>query len=94
MKSIEPDACASRYLCELKVRRSRNSVSEVAIFQGRIRVLLCLFVLAELVKMSRVVVMVSGGVVVSGRLIVMLSRSCFCDFGISGTPPENEQVRK
>ena len=43
-------------------------------FEGRIRVLLCLFVLAQLVKMSRLVVMVSGGVVVSGRLIVMLSR--------------------
>lgn len=49
-------------------------MSEIAMFEGRVRVLFCLFVLAQLVKMGRLMVMVSSGVVVRGRLIVVLNR--------------------
>jgi hypothetical protein len=43
-------------------------------FESRSCVLLRLFVLAEIVMMSRLMVMMRGGVVVSGRLVVMLTR--------------------
>ena len=49
-------------------------MGEIAMFESRVCVRLRLFVMADLVKIGRLVVMVRGGVVVSGRLIVMLSR--------------------
>jgi len=44
-------------------------VGEIAVFESRGCVRLRLFVMADLVKIGRLVVMVRGGVVVSGRLI-------------------------
>jgi hypothetical protein len=49
-------------------------VGKLAMFESRSRVILRLFVLAEIVMMGRLVVMMRGGVVVSGRLMVMLTR--------------------
>ena len=49
-------------------------VRELAMFDGRSCMLLRLFVLAEIVMMGRLMVMMRGGVVVSGRLVMMLTR--------------------
>ncbi len=49
-------------------------VRGLAVFEGRGRVLLGLCVLAEIVMMRRLMVMMRGGVVVSGCLMVMLAR--------------------
>jgi hypothetical protein len=46
----------------------------LAVLVGRFGVLLRLFVLAEIVMMGRLMVMMRGGVMVSGRLVVMLTR--------------------
>jgi hypothetical protein len=58
-------------------------LGELAMFERRSCVLFRLFVLAEIVKMGRLQVMVRGGVVVSCRLKVMLTRRmlrCLCHF--------------
>ena len=48
-------------------------VTGLAMFVSRGCVLLGVFVLAEIVMMRRLMVMMCGGVVVSGRLMVMLA---------------------
>jgi hypothetical protein len=48
-------------------------VTGLAMFVSRSCVLLGVFVLAEIVMMRRLMVMMCGGVVVSGRLMVMLA---------------------
>jgi hypothetical protein len=49
-------------------------VSKLAMFEGRSCVLLCLFVLAKVVMMGRLMMMMMcGSMVVSGRLMVMLT---------------------
>ena len=48
-------------------------VTGLAMFVSRGCVLLGVFVLAEIVMMRRLMVMMCGGVVVSGRLMVMLT---------------------
>ena len=53
------------------------SLGKLAMFVSGGCVLLGVFVLAEIVMMRRLMVMMCGGVVVSGRLIVMLSRQLF-----------------
>ena len=45
-----------------------------AMFVSRSRMLLGVFVFAEIVMMGRLMVMMRGGVVVSGRLMMMLTR--------------------
>jgi hypothetical protein len=52
-------------------------VGKLAMFESRSGVLLRLLVLAEIVMMGCLMVMMSGSVVVSGRLVVMLSRRMF-----------------
>ena len=56
-------------------------------FEGRSCVLLCLFVLAEIVIVGRVMVMMRGGVVVSRCAVVMLTRGMFrlCHFTFTPT---------
>jgi hypothetical protein len=49
-------------------------VGVLAMFDSRSCVLLCLFVLAEIVMMGRLMVMMRRGMVVSGCTVVMLSR--------------------
>jgi len=49
-------------------------MGKLAMFVSRSGVFLRLFVLAEIVMMGRLMVMMRGGVVVSGRLVVMLTR--------------------
>jgi len=56
-------------------------VGKVAMVESRSCVLFRLLVLAEFVMMGRLVVMMRGSVVVSGRLMVMLTRRtlrCLC----------------
>jgi hypothetical protein len=56
-------------------------VGKLAMVESRSCVLLRLLVLAEFVMMGRLVVMMRGSVVVSGRLMVMLTRRmlrCLC----------------
>lgn len=48
-------------------------VAGLAMFESRGCVLLGVFVLAKIVMMRRLMVMMRGGVVVSGRLMVMLA---------------------
>jgi hypothetical protein len=52
-------------------------VGKLAMFESRGRVLLCLFVLAELVMMGRLKMMMRGGFVVSSGFEVMLTRRMF-----------------
>jgi hypothetical protein len=49
-------------------------VSELAMFKSRGCVHLGLLVLAEIVMVGRRMVMIRGGMMVSGRLVVMLAR--------------------
>jgi hypothetical protein len=49
-------------------------VSELAMFVSRGGVFLRLFVLAKFVVMSRLMMMMCGGVMVSGCLVMMLTR--------------------
>ena len=49
-------------------------VSELAMFERRGCVLLGLVMLAEIVMVGRLMVMMRSGVMVSGRLVVMLAR--------------------
>jgi hypothetical protein len=49
-------------------------VGELAMFVSRGSVLLGVFVLAEIVMMGRLMVMMRGGMMVSGRLVVRLTR--------------------
>jgi hypothetical protein len=60
-------------------------VRELAMFDGRSCMLLRLFVLAEIVMMGRLMVMVRGNVVVSGRLITRWMLHYLCHFTL--TPP-------
>ncbi len=55
----------------------RMFVGDFAMLMSRGRVFPCLFVLVEIVKMGRLMVMMRGGVVVSGRLKMMLARRKF-----------------
>ena len=58
----------------LFVRSHGMFVGKLAMFESSSGVLLCLFVLAEIVMMGRLMVMMRGGVVVSGGQVVMLTR--------------------
>ena len=58
----------------LAVRGRRVLVALFALFLSRGRVLFRLFVLAHIVMMRCLMVMMRGGVVVSGSLMVMLAR--------------------
>jgi hypothetical protein len=49
-------------------------VSELAMFVSRGCVFLRLFVLAKIVVMGRLMMMMRGGVMVSGRQVMMLTR--------------------
>jgi len=49
-------------------------VGELAMFESRDCVLLGVVVLAEIVMVGRLMVMMRSGVMVSGRLVVMLAR--------------------
>ena len=49
-------------------------VGKLVMFASRSRVLLGLFMLTEFVMMGRLMVMMRGGVVVRGRLVMMLTR--------------------
>jgi hypothetical protein len=49
-------------------------VGKLAMFESRSGVLLRLFVLAKIVVMGRLMMMMCGGVMVSGRLVMMLTR--------------------
>jgi hypothetical protein len=49
-------------------------VGDLTMFLSRDGMLLSIFVLAEIVMMLRLMVMMRGGVVMSGRLMVMLTR--------------------
>jgi hypothetical protein len=53
-------------------------VGKLAMVESRGGVLLRLFVLAEFVMMGRLMVMMRGGVVVSGSVVVMLTRRMLC----------------
>lgn len=50
------------------------TVGALAMFVSRGCVLLCVFVLADIVKMGRLKVMMRGGLMVSGGLMVRLTR--------------------
>jgi hypothetical protein len=66
-------------------------VGELAMSESRSGVFFRLFVLAEFVMMGRLMVVMSGSVVVSGRLMVMLTRRmlrCLCHLRYSS---ESEQ---
>ena len=58
----------------MTVGSRRMFVGELAMFVSRSRVLLRRFVLAEIVKMSRLEMMMRSGLVVSRRQKVMLTR--------------------
>jgi hypothetical protein len=49
-------------------------VGELAMFASRVRVLLGLFVLVEVVVMGGLVVVMGGGVMMRGGLVVVLAR--------------------
>jgi hypothetical protein len=49
-------------------------VGKLVMFVRRSRVLFCLFMLTEFVMMGRLMVMMRGGVVVSGCLVMMFAR--------------------
>jgi hypothetical protein len=52
-------------------------VGKLAVFFGRRGVILRVFVFAELIMMGRLMMVVCGGVVVSGGGLVMLARRMF-----------------
>ena len=56
-------------------------VGKLAVFLGRCGVILRLFVLAEFVKVGRLMMVMRGGVVVSGGGLVMLARRMRGRFG-------------
>ena len=58
----------------MAVGSRRMFVGELAMLMSRSRVFLGLFVLVDIVKMGRLIVMMRGGVVMSGGLKVMLAR--------------------
>jgi len=69
-------------------------VGELAMFVSGGCVLLRLFVLAMIVVMGRLMMMMCGGVMVSGRLVVVLTRwmlRCLCHYGV---PPRERMDRK
>ena len=67
----------------------RVSVSRLAVLVRSGRVLFCVLVLAHGVMMSRLMMMMRGSVMVSGRLMVVLTRRmlrclcCLCHFSLS-----------
>jgi len=70
--SINP-LVASSFL-RMTVGSRGSFVGNLAMFESRSCVLLRFFVFTEFVMMGRLMVMMRGGVVVSGRLVVMLAR--------------------
>ena len=62
-------------------------MGKLRMFESRSCVLLCLFVLAEIVIVGRVMVMMRGGVVVSRCAVVMLTRGMLrlCHFTFTPT---------
>ena len=70
-------------------------MGKLAMFVSRSGVFLRLFVLAEIVMMGRLMVMMRGGVVVSGRLVVMLTRWmlwCLCHLRYSSLRVNNRKT--
>jgi hypothetical protein len=65
----------------MAVCRRAVLVALLAMFVGGSRVLFGLFVLAQIVMMGGLMMMVRGGVVVSGSLMVMLARRMLGHFG-------------
>ena len=66
-------------------------VTGLAMCESRGCVLLGVFVLAEIVMMRRLMVMMCGGVVVSGRLMVMLASRMLrwlCHLGVPSSVAE------
>jgi hypothetical protein len=61
-------------LLRVLVGGCRMLVSKLTMLERRKCVLLCLFVLAEIVMMGCLMMMMGGGVVVSGGVVVMLAR--------------------
>ena len=67
----------------------------LAMFESRGGVLLRLFVLTEFVMMGRLMVMMCGSVVVSGRLMVMLTCRmfrCLCHVRFSSLRVNNRNI--
>jgi uncharacterized membrane protein YedE/YeeE len=62
-------------------------VGELAMFFGRRGVILRVFVFAELVMMGRLMMVMRGGVMVSGGGLVMLARRMLWRFGHVCTRP-------
>jgi hypothetical protein len=58
----------------MAVRGRRMLVGKLTVFVGRSRVLLRLFVLAEIVVMGRLVMMMRGRMMVSSGVVMMLAR--------------------
>jgi hypothetical protein len=58
----------------MAVGSRRMLVGDLAMLMSRGRVFLGLFVLVDIMKMGRLMVMMRGGVVMSGGLKVMLAR--------------------
>ena len=78
----------------MTVGRRGMFVRELAMFDGRSRVLLRLFVLAEFVMMGGLMVM-RCSVVVSGRLMVMLTRwmlQCLCHLNLNSSLRVNNRL--
>jgi hypothetical protein len=66
-----------RSLVRVLVSRRGMLVGKLAVFFGRRGVILRVFVFAELIMMGRLMMVVCGGVVVSGGGLVMLARRMF-----------------
>jgi hypothetical protein len=62
----------------MTVGSRRMLLGGCAMLVSRGGVFLGIFVLADLVMMGRLMMMMRGGVVVSGRLVVMLTRRMLC----------------
>jgi hypothetical protein len=79
----------------MTVGSSGMFMGKLAMFESRSCVLLRLFVLAEIVMMGRLMVMMRGGVVVSGRMVVMLTRWmlwCLCHLRYSSLSVNNSKT--
>jgi hypothetical protein len=69
-------------------------VGKLAMFESRSGVLLRLFVLAEIVMMGRLMVMMRSGMVVSGRLVVMLARRMLWCRSLQSPRPSRARLTK
>ena len=74
METATPVPSAPSSFVRMTVGSRGMFVGKLAMLESRSGVLLRLFVLAAFVMMGRLMVMMRGGVVVSGRLMVMLTR--------------------